>query len=168
MAACATTYFGVNHGWPARVAERNAELMAQQAARRRGVRTPEVLFTKSFDNSRVVKAPDPVRVREMRQFSAAITVLFSLVMIYGVQHFSAIEGGYRVEVEKQTLNQLREDNRQLKLTEAELTQPARIDMLAKQLGLAAPAPGQVVHPSARIENSAPAEARISPPQTPVQ
>jgi cell division protein FtsL len=168
MAACATTYFGANHGWPARVAERNAELMAQQVVRRRGVRTPEVFFTKSFDNSRVVKAPDPVRMREMRQFSAAATVLFSLVMIYGVQHFSAIEGGYRVEAEKQTLDQLREENRQLKLSEAELTQPGRIDTMAKQLGLAAPAPGQVIHATAHADSSAPTEARITPPQPPVR
>lgn len=168
MAACAATYFGVNHGWPARVAERNAELMAQQVVRRRGVRTPEVLFAKSFDNSRVVKAPDPVRVREMRQFSAAATVLFSLVMIYGVQHFSAIEGGYRVETEKQALDQLREENRQLKLTEAQLTQPGRIDMMARQLGLAAPTPGQVVHATAHVDSSTPVEARITPPQPPLR
>ena len=36
MAACATTYFEVGRGWSARVAERNAELLAQQALRRRG------------------------------------------------------------------------------------------------------------------------------------
>ena len=100
------------------------------------MRTPEVYFTKSFDNTRLVKAPDPVRVREMRLFSAAITVLFSLVMIYGMQHFSAIESGYSVEAEKQSLEQLREENRQLKLAEAQLTQPGRIDSMARQLGLA--------------------------------
>src|SRR5579863_251407 len=168
MAACATTYFGASHGWPPRVAERNAELMAQQASRRRGVRTPEVFFTKSFDNSRVVKAPDPARVREMRLFSAAVTVLFSLVMVYGVQHFSAIESGYRVESEKQTLDQLREENRQLKLAEAQLTQPGRIDTMARQLGLADPAPGQVVHPTAHADSSAPSMAQVNIPQPAVR
>ena len=54
-----------------------------------------------FDNSRLVKAADPVRVRQMRIFSAAMTVLFSLVMVYGLQHFYAIENSYRVESEKQ-------------------------------------------------------------------
>jgi hypothetical protein len=86
-----------------------------------------VHFPKHFDNSRLVKAPDPVRVREMRIFSAAIAVLFSLVMVYGLQHFYAIEGGYRVESEKQARDQLREENRQLRLSEAQLTQPGRID-----------------------------------------
>jgi cell division protein FtsL len=164
MAACATTYFGTNHGWPARVAARNTDLMAQQVSRRRGVRTPEVYFAKSFDNSRLVKVADPVRVREMRLFTAAITVLFSLVMIYGLQHFNAIEGGYRVESEKQMLDQLREENRQLKLSEAELTQPGRIDSMARQLGLAEPQPGQVIHPSARPDSSTPAVAQVTIPQ----
>ena len=107
MAAMTTTYFEGGRGWSARVAERNAELLAQQALRRRGVRTPEFYFAKHFDNTRLVKASDPVRVREMRVFSAAIAAMLTLVMIYGLQHFSAIEGGYRVEAEKQMLDQLR-------------------------------------------------------------
>ena len=111
MAACTTTYFEVGRGWSVRVAERNAELLAQQALRRRGARTPEFHFSKSIDNSRLVKAADPVRVREMRVFSLAAAVLFLLVMVYGLQHFYAIEGGYRVESEKQMRDQLREENR---------------------------------------------------------
>lgn len=163
MAACATTYLPANHGWSARVAARNAELMAQQRSRRRGIRTPEVFFSKTFDNSRLVKVADPVRVHEMRLFTAAVTVLFSLVMVYGLQHFSAIEIGYRVESEKQAVDQLREEHRQLKLSEAQLTQPGRIDTMARQLGLAAPQPGQVVHPSSRLDPSAPVEARVTIP-----
>ncbi len=163
MAAMTTTYFEAGRGWSARVAERNAELLAQQALRRRGARTPEFYFPKSFDNSRLVKAPDPVRVRQMRVFSAAIVVLFSLVMFYGLQHFSAIESGYKVESEKQTLDQLREENRQLKLTEAQLTQPGRIVELALQYGLAEPQPGQVVYPNAHPDAGAPAMAQVAPP-----
>ena len=40
MAAATTTYFETGRSWDARVAQRNAELMAAQAMRRRGVRTP--------------------------------------------------------------------------------------------------------------------------------
>lgn len=168
MAACTTTYFEAGRGWGARVAERNAELLAQQAQRRRGVRTPEFHFPRHFDNSRLVKAPDPVRVREMRIFSAAVAVLFSLIMVYGLQHFYAIEGGYRVESEKQVRDQLREENRQLRLSEAQLTQPGRIDLMARQLGLQEPQPGQVVHPMAHTDASAPALAQVTPPAPPVQ
>ena len=163
MAACATTYFETGRDWGGRIAERNAELMAQQSQRRRRVRTPEFFLTRHFDNSRLVKASDPARAREMRVFCFAAAVLFSLIMVYGLQHFYAIESSYRVESEKQALDQLREENRQLRLSEAELTQPGRIDQMARQLGLAEPQPGQVVHPSAQPGSGAPTLAQIAPP-----
>jgi cell division protein FtsL len=168
MAACTTTYYEAGLSWSARAAERNAELMAQQALRRRGVRTPEFYFVKRFDNSRLVKAADPVRVRQMRSFAAAVAVLFSLIMVYGLQHFYAIENSYRVESEKQVLEQLREQNRQLHLSQAELEDPGRIDSLAHRLGLAAPQPGQVVHPAAQLNPGAPVLAQITPPAPPAQ
>ena len=168
MAAYTTTYSQTGHTWSPRVAEHNAQLLAQQAVLRRRFRTPEFFLAKSFDNSRLVKAPDPVRLREIRIFCAAIAVLFSLVMIYGLQHFYAIESGYRVELEKSTVEQLREENRQLRLAEAQLTQPGRIDTMARQLGLAEPAPGQVIHPNARAENASPVVAQVMPPATPAQ
>jgi cell division protein FtsL len=165
MAACTATLFDTKPGWTARVAERNAALLAQQPMRRRGVRTPEVIFTHHIDNTRLVKAPDPVRARQMRTFSAALTVLFSLIMFYGLQHFNVIENSYRIESEKQVREQLREENRQLRLTEAQLSQPGRIDGMARQLGMAEPQPGQVVHAATHIDNSAPVLAQVNAPQT---
>lgn len=161
MAALAATYFESGRGWEARVAEHNAALMARQTERRRRVRTPEYFLARRLDNSRLIRTPDPVRARQMRVFSAAVAVLFSLIMIYGLQHFSAIETSYRVESEKHTLDQLREENRQLRLTEAELTQPVRIDQMARQYGLVAPAPGQVVYPAAQPDANAPVLAQIA-------
>jgi hypothetical protein len=118
------------------LAARNREMFENQRRARRGP-TPEVFFTKHIDNSRIVKADDPERRREMRTFSAVMSVLFVLVMVYVWQHFSAIEIGYHVEAQ---------ENRQLRLTEAQLTDPGRIDKIAKQLGLGEPQPGQVVRP----------------------
>ena len=149
MAACTTTYFeaGPELERASGRAERRAAGAAACAPPRRA-HARSFTSSEAFDNSRLVKASDPVRVREMRVFSAAVTVLFSLIMIYGLQHFSAIESSYSVEAEKQVLDQLREENRQLRLSEAQLAQPRRIDGMARQMGLAAPQPGQVVHPSA--------------------
>lgn len=127
------------------LAERNRSLFEQQKRARRGP-TPEVFFTKHIDNSRIVKADDPERRREMRTFTAVMSVLFCLVMVYVWQHFAAIEVGYHVEAQKQQMIQLEEQNRELRLSEAQLTDPGRIDRIAKQLGLDAPAPGQVVRP----------------------
>jgi cell division protein FtsL len=141
------------------LAERNRELFEAQRRARRGP-TPEVFFTKYIDNSRIVKADDPERRREMRQFTAAMSVLFLLVMVYVWQHFSAIEIGYHVEAQKQQVEQLREDNRQLRLSEAQLTDPSRIDRMAKQLGLDAPQAGQVVRPNGGDPN-APVVAQVS-------
>ena len=167
MAACTTPYMSADYEAireaGARIADRNLRLMALQPQRRRSVCTPEFFFVKRFDNSRLVKAPDPVRASQMRSFSAAVALLFTLVMFYGLQHFSAIESGYRVESEKQVLDQLREENRQLRLSEAQLTQPGRIDPMARQLGLMEPQPGQVIHPNAGSEMGAPAIAQVTPP-----
>jgi cell division protein FtsL len=143
------------------LAARNRELYAVQRRARRGP-TPEVFFTKHIDNSRIVKADDPERRREMRTFSAVMSVLFLLVMVYVWQHFSAIEIGYHVEAQKTQVEQLREENRQLRLTEAQLTDPGRIDKIAKQLGLDAPQPGQVVRPNGGDPN-APVVAQVNAP-----
>ena len=141
--------------------ERNLSLMATQVRARRGP-TPEVFFVKHFDNSRLVKTADPQRIREMRSFACVMAVLFVLLMVYGWQHFNSIEYGYRVESEKQQLVQLEEQNRQLRLTEAQLADPARIDRMARQYGLDAPRPGQVVLPDASMESNGPVMAKMTP------
>jgi cell division protein FtsL len=83
-----------------------------------------------------------------------MSVLFVLVMVYVWQHFSAIEIGYHVEAQKIQVEQLREENRKLRLSEAQLTDPGRIDRMAKQLGLYEPQPGQVVRPEGGDPNAA--------------
>ena len=144
----------------ASVAERNRELFEQQRARRRGP-TPEMFFAKHIDNSRIVKADDPERRKEMRSFTIAMTMFFLLTMVYVWQHFSAIEVGYRVEAQKTAVEQLQEKNRQLELSEAQLSDPNRIDKIAKQLGLDTPQPGQVVQPDGMSGTAAVmAQARI--------
>lgn len=143
------------------VADRNLYLLAAQQRARRGP-TPEVFFPKRLDNSRLVKAADPVRVREMRVFTVAMSVLFVCVMFYGWQHFSAIEFGYKVEAEKTLKAQLEEQNRALRLTQAQLCDPHRIDRMARQLGLDAPRPGQVVRGNDSVDTGAPVMAEAAP------
>ncbi len=164
MAACTATLFDTKPGWTARVAERNAALLAQQPMRRRGVRTPEVIFATHIDNSRLVKAPDPVRVRQMRIFSAAVTVLFSLIMSMACSTSTPSRAPTASSRRSRCAISLREENRQLRLTEAQLSQPGRIDGMARQLGLSEPQPGQVVHATPHIDNSAPVLAQVNAPQ----
>ena len=132
-------------GRPTSIAVLNGERFDAQRVRRRGP-TSEMFFAKHIDNSRIVKADDPERRREVRTFTLVMGVFFALTMVYVWQHFSAIEVGYRVEAQKTQVEQLRERNRQLRLTEAQLSDPGRIDRIARQLGLDEPLPGQVVRP----------------------
>ncbi len=143
------------------LAERNQRLYEEQRKARRGPAL-EVFFAKHIDNSRIVKANDPERQREMRSFTMAMSVLFLLVMVYVWQHFASIEVGYHVESQKVQVEQLREQNRELRLSEAQLTDPGRIDRMAKQLGLDSPQPGQVVRPDGSDAN-APVMAQASTP-----
>jgi cell division protein FtsL len=168
MAACATTYYEAGRSLSARAEEHNTELFARQPLRRRGARTPEFSFPKSFDNSRLIKAPDPARARQISMFSVTIAISFFLIMLWGLQRFSATESGYRIEAEKQVREQLREENRQLRLSEAQLTQPGRIDRMARELGLAELQPGQMVHPVVASDASAPALAQAVPPMPATQ
>ena len=142
------------------VADRNRDLMEQQRRARRGP-TPEIFFTKHLDNSRIVKADDPDRKREMRMFSAAMSVLFAIVMVYVWQHFTAVELGYTVEAQRTQVERLREENRQLRLTKAQLSEPQRIDRIAKQLGLDAPRPGQVIRTDGAVLNGGPVMASVA-------
>jgi cell division protein FtsL len=106
--------------------------------------TPEVYFSKSIDNSRLVKVEDPRHARELRQFGIALGCLFLFVMAYAFQHFKAIEYGYKIEALKSQRDSLTEMNHALGLEEATLRDPGRIDRIARSLGLQSPQAGQVV------------------------
>ena len=135
------------------VAAVHAPIGDRKASRRRScwTGTPEIYFAKNIDNSRLVKIEDPRRVREMRHFGIALGCLFLFVMAYAFQHFKAIEYGYKIEALKSQRDNLVELNRALRLEEASLRDPERIDRLARQMGLQSPQAGQVV----RMDVSAP-------------
>jgi cell division protein FtsL len=120
--------------------------------------TPEIYFRKRIDNSRLVKVEDPRREREMRMFGIALCLLFALVMGYAWQHFRAIEYGYRIESLRSQRDGLVGMNQALRLEEASLRDPERIDAMARKLGMQAPDPGQVVRMDDSSDLSAPVMA----------
>jgi cell division protein FtsL len=125
--------------------------------------TPEVYFSKGIDNSRLVKVEDPRRGREMKHFGFALCCLFLLVMTYAFQHFKAIEYGYKIEALRSQRNSLSEMNRALRLEEASLQDPQRIDVLARKMGLQSPQAGQVIHmDSAFPDSTTPVMASVTP------
>ena len=125
--------------------------------------TPEIYFPKRIDNSRVLRVVDPRRRREMLTFGATLCVLFLLVMVYLLQHLSAIEYGYRIEQARANLNSISESNRELKLDESSLKNLARIDAEARRLGMIPPVAGQIeVIESGAGDSSVPVMARANP------
>jgi hypothetical protein len=125
--------------------------------------TPEIYFAKAIDNSRLVKVEDPERNREMKQFGTALACLFLLVFTYAWQHFRAIEYGYQIESSKRELSNLTEMNRALRLEDASLRDPERIDVMARRMGLVPPEPGQVIRmDGAQVDANAPVVASVEP------
>ena len=153
----AGTMVSVQHGRGRVQAARSQEIFA--AGRRNWAGTPEIYFPKGIDNSRLVKVADPRRAREMRQFTLILVVLFALVMVYAWQHFSAVEYGYKIEALKSDRDSLVELNRALRLEQASLRDPERIDTLARNMGLQTPDPAQVVHMQGADDSGAPVMAR---------
>ncbi|HYL15513.1 MAG TPA: cell division protein FtsL [Terriglobales bacterium] len=115
--------------------------------------TPEVYFTKHIDNSRIVKIDDLQRAHEMRTFSIALACLCLLVLSYAWQHFKAVEYGYKISELQSQRDSLVEVNRALRLEEATLRSPDRIDVLAKRMGLIPPEPGQVLRLDTAVPDS---------------
>lgn len=134
-------------------------LPSRAAARRFVPGSPEVYFSKTIDNSRLVKLEDPARKREMRMFMVAAVVVFVLCTVYVWQHFRAIEYGYNIEAAKAQRDRLIEQNRALRLEDASLRDPGRIDKLAKSMGLEAPHAGQVQQMDAAPDTNGPVMAR---------
>jgi len=106
--------------------------------------TPEFYFQKTIDNSRLVRVSDPKRRREVRMLSAVVTLFFLMAMFYTWQHFRSVEYGYQIEAQKAEHDRLVEVNRNLKLEQALLRDPGRIDVLARKMNLEPPRPGQMV------------------------
>jgi cell division protein FtsL len=125
--------------------------------------TPEIYFTKGIDNSRLVKVEDPRRGREMKQFGVALACLFLLVMTYAWQHFKSVEYGYKIAELKSQRDGLVEMNRALRLEEASLRDPERIDEIARKMGLQSPHAGQVLRLDSSLpENGTPEMASAVP------
>src|ERR1035438_8815123 len=124
--------------------------------------TPEIYFRKTIDNSRLVKVEDPRRAHEMKFFGMALCCLFLLVMGYALQHFRAIEYGYKIETLRSQRDGLAGMNQALRLEEASLRDPERIDAVARKLGLQSPDPGQVIRMDAASDLSAPVMASVTP------
>jgi len=106
---------------------------------------PEVYFTKHIDNSRLVREVELEKWREYFNLLGLGILVFVSVLLFSWQHLKCVQDGYEIEGLKAQRIKLQEWNRQLRLSQAGLADPQRIDTLArKNLGMVSPSPQQVI------------------------
>lgn len=123
----------------------------QQRPRRTAIRVagrshlPEVFFEKQIDNSRVVREVDPARRRKCYSLLGGSVLAFIFIFGFALQHFECVKYGYQIEQLKSQRSKLKEANQKLRLEQALLADPQRIDRLARtDLGLAPSDPHQTI------------------------
>ena len=85
------------------------------------------------------------RRRECFSLLGLGVLVFLFVLLFSWQHFQCVRDGYRIEQLKAQRAALEEWNHQLRLEQAALADPQRIDTLArKDLGMVSPSPQQVI------------------------
>src|SRR5215831_8423772 len=105
----------------------------------------EVHFEKRIINNNVIREPDTRGHRDYIVITALAAMFLFGLFAYGWQHYQWIQYGYRIEEAQKKIQRLSEIGRQLRLERASLSNPQRIDSIArKQLGMVVPAPGQLV------------------------
>ena len=106
---------------------------------------PEIYFTKRIDNSRLVREVGWEKWREYFNLLGLGILAFVLLLLFAWQHLQCVQDGYAIEGLKTQCAKLQERNHQLKLSQAGLADPQRIDSLArKDLGMVSPGPRQVI------------------------
>ena len=105
---------------------------------------PEVYFSKHIDNSRLLREVELEKWREYFNLLGLGILVFVFVLLFSWQHLKCVQDGYAIEGLKAQRIELQEWNRQLRLSEAGLADPQRIDTLARKDGMVSPSPRQVI------------------------
>jgi hypothetical protein len=102
-------------------------------------------FSKSIDNSRVVRQQDPSARGECWSVVGAAAVLLMLGASIIAPHVGSVLAGYKLEALKQEQQSLLDQKRELDVREAGLLSPVRLNDLAKVRNLTNPASDQIIH-----------------------
>jgi cell division protein FtsL len=117
--------------------------MRKQIRKQKAVAT-EFYTAKRIDNSRVVRHVEPARMRNLYRTAALGGVMAVFFTLYIYQHFRCIDLSFQLEDVKAKQAEAAALNSALKLEIAGLSDPKRIDMIARrQLGLTETLPTQV-------------------------
>jgi cell division protein FtsL len=110
-------------------------------------------YLKRVDNSRLVREEDPRSRTHCWSALGAASVFVILSVAVLTPGVAGIRAGYKIQELKAEEQRLLDERRTLELEEAELLSPARLQELAAEQRMVAPAPSQVVHLDARGDSS---------------
>jgi len=127
----------------------------------------EIHLEKRIVNNSVIRQIDAKSHRDYIVVTALAAILLFGLFAYGWQHYQWIQYGYRIEAGQKKKERLAETGRQLRLERASLSNPQRIDSIArKQLGMVVPAPGQLVTFTTDAPLTIPSPQRQQPARQP--
>jgi len=107
--------------------------------------TTQYHTVKRIDNSRLLRPTPKARLNDFWRRVAAGAAMAACLLMYAWQHFECIQIRYELEQLQSTRAQAAELNQQLRVEDATLRAPGRIDNFARQhLGLTVSVPGQTL------------------------
>ena len=112
-------------------------------SRKKAALATEFYTAKRIDNTRIVRHVEPARVRDLYRTLALGGVLAAFCMLYIYQHFRCIDLSFQLEGVKSQQADAAALNSALRLEIAGLSDPKRIDVIARKLGLTETLPDQV-------------------------
>jgi cell division protein FtsL len=112
-------------------------------SRKKAALATEFYTAKRIDNTRIVRHVEPAKVRDLYRTLALGGVLAAFCMLYIYQHFRCIDLSFQLEGVKSQQADAAALNSALRLEIAGLSDPKRIDMIARKLGLTETLPNQV-------------------------
>lgn len=105
-----------------------------------------VYYDREIDNSHLVPQPDPAQKGNCGRLMGLGAVFFAVLFSIGMIHFKCVHYGYEIAQLQAERTKLDEANQKLRLDQALLSNPQRIDELARQdLALAPAQPQQLIH-----------------------
>jgi len=103
----------------------------------------EFRTVKRIDNSRLVRHVEPAKQKNLYKTAGLGGVVALFFLFYIFQHFRCIDLSFQLEDLKQKQAVAASLNKSLTLEIANLSDPMRIDKIARKLGLTEPLPVQV-------------------------
>ena len=111
--------------------------------RKKTALTTEFYTAKRIDNTRIVRHVEPAKLRDLYRTLALGGILAAFCMLYIYQHFRCIDLSFQLEGVKAQQADAAALNSALRLETAGLSDPKRIDVIARKLGLTETLPNQV-------------------------